>query len=283
MEYYSNYSFQIEDVKIRVTMVSYRKFRQILPMHCHGENIYEIHYVAGGRGTVILDSVSYGIEEGTLYVTGPNVFHEQIPEKDNPVTEFGLYLHVDSPHPQGTIMSAFCKEVRWVGRGRKELRHFMQQIILEHKRKDLGWEKKIPFLLAEFLIDCVRSYGSSLPQTDELPQPDETFFTHEIREENAQLVMDEMFLYEYREICLEGLAERLGFSVRQTQRFIRKIYHKSFSEKKREARMLAAVTMLSHTKMKITDISDNLGYSSVEHFSHAFSQYYGKSPREFRK
>ncbi len=47
--------------------------------------------------------------------------------------------------------------------------------------------------------------------------------------------------------------------------------------------MLAAVTMLSHTKMKITDISDNLGYSSVEHFSHAFSQYYGKSPREFRK
>lgn len=32
MEYYSNYSFEIEDVKIRVTMVSYRKFRQVLPM-----------------------------------------------------------------------------------------------------------------------------------------------------------------------------------------------------------------------------------------------------------
>ena len=148
MEYYSNYSFEIEDVKIRVTMVSYRKFRQVLPMHCHGENIYEIHYVAGGRGTVILDTVSYGIEEGTLYVTGPNVFHEQIPDKDNPVTEFGLYLHVDSPHPQGAIMSAFCREVRWVGRGRGELRHFMQQIILEHKRKDLGCKKKIKFLLA---------------------------------------------------------------------------------------------------------------------------------------
>ena len=105
----------------------------------------------------------------------------------------------------------------------------------------------------------------------------------DIKEENAQLVMDEMFLYEYKEICLESLAERLGFSARQTQRFIQKSYGKSFSEKKLEARMLAAVTMLSHTNMKITDISENLGYSSVEHFSNAFSKYYGKSPREYRR
>lgn len=283
MEYYSNYSFDIEDVKIRVTMVSYRKFRQILPMHCHGENIYEIHYVSGGKGKVILDSTSYEMEEGTLYVAGPNVFHEQIPEEENPVTEFGIYLHVDHSEPQGRIMSAFCREIKWVGRGREELNHLMQQIILEHGRKYLGWEKKISLLLAEFLIECARSYGTSLSFMDALPQPNETFFTHEIQEENAQLVMDEMFLYEYKQIRLEALAERLGFSVRQTQRFIRKIYHKSFSEKKQEARMLAAVTMLSHTKMKITEISENLGYSSIEHFSNAFSKYYGKSPREYRK
>lgn len=283
MEYYSNYSFDIEDVKIRVTMVSYRKFRQILPMHCHGENIYEIHYVSGGKGKVILDSTSYEMEEGTLYVAGPNVFHEQIPEEKNPVTEFGVYLQVDHSESQGNIMSAFCREKKWVGRGRKELHHLMQQIILEHGRKYLGWEKKISLLLAEFLIECTRSYGTSLSFMDTLPQPKETFFTHEIQEENAQLVMDEMFLYEYKQIRLEALAERLGFSVRQTQRFIQKIYHKSFSEKKQEARMLAAVTMLSHTKMKITEISENLGYSSIEHFSNAFSKYYGKSPREYRK
>lgn len=283
MEYYSNYSFEIEDVAIKVTMVSYRKFRQILPMHCHGENIYEIHYVSEGKGEVIIDSQRYGIGENTLYVTGPNVFHEQISDSGNPITEFGIYLQVDRNQPQGRIMSVFCENVIWMGKGRKQLRHLMQQILYEHERKSLGWTDKISLLLAEFIIECARSYECASCHEDLLPQPKENFFTHDIYEENAQLVMDEMFLYEYREITLETLAERLGFSVRQTQRFLQKSYGKSFSEKKREARMLAAVTMLLHTKMKITEISDELGYSSIEHFSSAFSKYYGKSPREYRK
>lgn len=283
MEDYGNYSFQIEDVVIRVTMVNYRKFRQTLPMHCHGENIYEIHYVSEGTGKVVIASQSYEIDKDTLYITGPNVFHEQIPEPDDPITEFGIYLQVNHSRPQGRIMSAFCEKEAWVGKGRKELRYLMQQIIVEYDQKRLGWMEKITLLLVEFVIECVRSYELFSSGKTSFPQPREAFFTHDIREENTQLVMDEMFLYEYREISLETLAERLGFSVRQTQRFIQKAYGKTFSEKKREAKMLAAVTMLSHTKMKITEISENLGYSSIEHFSNAFSKYYGKSPREFRK
>lgn len=283
MEYYSNYSFLIEDVTICVTMVSYRKFKRILPMHCHGENIYEIHYVTEGEGQVILNETNYEISKDILYVTGPNVFHEQISNSDNPIAEFGIYLHVDTIKSQGTIMSSFCEKTMWVGSARKEMRHLMEQIILEHEGKYLGWENKVSLLLSEFVIECVRSYETTLSYDSCLPKPKEVFFTHDIKEENAQLVMDEMILYEYKEICLESLAERLGFSARQTQRFIQKSYGKSFSEKKLEARMLAAVTMLSHTNMKITDISENLGYSSVEHFSNAFSKYYGKSPREYRR
>lgn len=283
MEDYSNYFFRIEGVEMRVTMVSYRKFTQILPMHCHGEHIYEIHYVSAGKGKVVLDSESYKIKAGSLYVTGPNVFHEQISDQDDPVTEFGIYLRVVRGRPEGRLMSVFCETDAWVGRGRDELRYLMQQILLEYEGKCLGWEEKVSLLLPEFLIECVRSYESSSSQVLDLPQPGETFLAHDIREENAQLVMDEIFLYEYKKIRLDALAKRLGFSIRQTQRFIRKFYGKSFSEKKQEARMLAAVTMLTHTPMKITEISEQLGYSSIEHFSNAFSRYYGKSPREYRK
>lgn len=283
MEDYSNYSFQIEGVEMRITMISYRKFRQILPMHCHGEHIYELHYVAGGKGEVVLDSKRYKLARGTLYVTGPNVFHEQISDQDDPVTEFGIYLRIVRGKPEGNLMSAFCETDAWVGRGRDVLRYLMQQILTEYEGKRRGWEAKISLLLPEFLIECVRSYESSSPHAMDLPRPGETFLAHDIRAENAQLVMDEIFLYEYKDIRLDALAKRLGFSIRQTQRFIQKFYGKSFSEKKREARMLAAVTMLTHTAMKITEISEQLGYSSIEHFSNAFSRYYGKSPREYRR
>lgn len=282
MEDYSSYFFHIEGVEIRVTMVSYRKFRQILPMHCHGERIYEIHYVSGGKGKVVIDSESHRIAAGSLYVTGPSVFHEQISDQDDPITEFGIYLQIVRGVPQGKLMSAFCETDSWVGRGREELDGLMRQILLEYEGKTLGWETKVSLLLSEFLIECVRGYESPSPPVQELPEPGETFLAHDIREENAQLVIDEIFLYEYKDIRLDALAKRLGFSIRHTQRFIRKCYGKSFSEKKREARMLAAVTMLTHTDMKIAEISEQLGYSSSEHFSNAFSRHYGKSPREYR-
>lgn len=283
MEDLSNYSFCIEDVAVRVMMVSYRKFMEVLPRHCHGENIYELHYVTEGKGKVFLEDTGYDLESGMLYVTGPNVCHEQISCQEDPITEFGVYLCVDRNQPQGEIMSFFCKNIRWVGQGREELGQLVAKIITEQEQRYLGWKEKISRILSEFLIECVRSYADFPIEHEKILEPDEDFCSHDIREENAQLVMDEMFLYDYREIRLETLAERLGFSTRQTQRFIRKYYGKSFSEKKREARMAAAVAMLSHTRMKITEISNNLGYSSLEHFSSAFSEYFEKSPSEYRK
>lgn len=47
--------------------------------------------------------------------------------------------------------------------------------------------------------------------------------------------------------------------------------------------MAAARLLLKNPSHTITDISIQLGYSSVEHFSAAFRQYYGMSAREWRK
>ena len=56
-----------------------------------------------------------------------------------------------------------------------------------------------------------------------------------------------------------------------------------FQQKKTEARMSAAVILLSNKNKSITSIAEELGYSSAEHFSSAFHKYYEMSPREYRK
>jgi len=81
----SGYRFLLEGVVVTIAMVSYRRFTEVMPEHAHGENVYELHYVEQGEGTVFLNKKEYRVEPGVLYITGPGVLHEQIPSKENPL------------------------------------------------------------------------------------------------------------------------------------------------------------------------------------------------------
>ncbi len=47
--------------------------------------------------------------------------------------------------------------------------------------------------------------------------------------------------------------------------------------------MAMAALKLSGSSDSITKISEDLGYSAIEHFSHAFKKYYGITARQYRK
>ncbi|HKL98867.1 MAG TPA: AraC family transcriptional regulator [Mobilitalea sp.] len=283
MDNQKNFFFHIEGVGIHILMVSYRRFLRVLPAHSHGENTYEIHYISDGYGTVLLNTKKYKVEPEVLFITGPGILHEQIPDNNNPMIEFGLYMHIQEGKPGGEIIQAFRANPMWFGKGNALTRHIMTQILKEMEWKPMGSTETIPLLLAQFLIESARCFNRKHSESQILPEPLGNFDTHSMKEENALLVIDEMFLYDYNDITLEKLSVRLGFSVRQTQRLLNKIYGKSFQEKKMEARMSAAATLLQNSPMNITVISEQLGYSSVEHFSSAFSKHFGMSPTKYRR
>ena len=64
---------------------------------------------------------------------------------------------------------------------------------------------------------------------------------------------------------------------------MKEYYGKTFQEKKAEARMSAAAILLEDKERSITSIANLLGYSSVEHFSSAFRNFYHVSPRQYRQ
>ena len=77
---------------IHVPMISYRRFSEPLPRHSHGKNAFELHYVTDGKGTVIIGKEEYALSSGVLYLTGPNIAHEQLPDESEPLTAPGQYL-----------------------------------------------------------------------------------------------------------------------------------------------------------------------------------------------
>lgn len=283
MENKAEYSFLLDETTVHVMDVTYRRFDQAVPAHIHGEDAYEFHYVTEGRGTVVLKEMPYEVFPGILYVTGPGIVHEQIPARGGFLTEFGVYVQVScAKSRKGTVLRALLDTSGFLGRGAAELSDLVSSLVREQTERQFGFEERVSHLLAEFLIVCARTYTNGPAQQRQEGQRGERQ-NPLARRVHSQLVMDEIFLYEYRDITLDALAGRLGFSVRQTQRWIRKIYGKSFQEKKLEARMSAAAMMLVNGEEKITGISERLGYSSIEHFSSAFSRYFGISPRSYRK
>ncbi len=63
--------------------------------------------------------------------------------------------------------------------------------------------------------------------------------------EKSAVIIEDYFLYEYQSLSLEELADRLGLGARQTGTPAEEALRKDLSPEKTEARMSAAVLLLS--------------------------------------
>lgn len=85
------------------------------------------------------------------------------------------------------------------------------------------------------------------------------------------------------ELMLKTVADYVGFSEKYfSTRFTRKCGC-TFINYLNDLRIRRAQELLVQTDMKIYEVSDAVGYSSVEHFNHMFKKKLCISPKDFRK
>jgi AraC-like DNA-binding protein len=81
---------------------------------------------------------------------------------------------------------------------------------------------------------------------------------------------------------LDGLAERLGLSPRQTARLVRGETGRSFRELKAAARLEHARKLLASSELSILEVALRAGWNSTSQFHEAFRRYVGVTPARFR-
>lgn len=81
---------------------------------------------------------------------------------------------------------------------------------------------------------------------------------------------------------IQTCAASMGVTVRTLQRML-DAEGASFSILLNQTRMQLATQYLSNSRMRITDVADMLGYSSIGAFTRWYSQVFGKPPRQARK
>ena len=272
-------SFSVEGKTLKAINIILEELTRKIPSHSHGKGCYELHYVSSGYGKTQVDGVFYDIRPNTLYVTGPQVEHSQIPSAENPMVEYCIYLVIPrsgkgsdiSAHSAATL---FEETAFWFGQDSRGMESLFRRLFYELRYKQTGYITEVQSLLAQLVIALVRNYE----------QPDKPVpgFVPSNLSDSKSIILEEYFLYEYADLSLERLAARLALSTRQTERLIRELYNKTFRQKKTEARMSAAALLLSDPERNISSSAEELGYSSVEHFSTAFRRYYGESASAYR-
>ncbi len=273
--------FTMENVNFYALHIACERFLRSIPSHSHSDNSYEIHYIPFGKGKVKIDRVLYQVIPNTLYVTGPHIEHEQIPDKEDPMIEYCIYLKLDKKNYDKkkeklqSYLDIFESTKIWFGQDNQSIHPLMQQIFLELENKYTGYQKQVETLLQQLVIQLIRNFENKQKSQKQYKPSDLAY--------SKYFIIEEYFLFEYKMLSLEDLSSRLGLSPRQTERLLKKHYGKTFLQKKAEARMSAASILLMDPNKRITEIALDLGYSSVEHFSNAFGRYYHKSARDYRK
>ncbi len=284
-----NIHFSIDNYSFYALNIVFERFLRSIPLHSHSRNSYEVHYIPYGHGKARIDNNSYEVRPNTLYITGPHVAHEQTPDKKDPMAEYCIYLKLEkkhlSPARQKNVefISRFEKTSFWYGQDTQNIYPILQMIFYELEHQDTGYMTEVETLLKQLIVRLIRNYEYRDKEQNLSDKGSKAHFGPSNLFDRKYIVIEESFLYEYKDLTLDLLSTRLGLSPRQTERLLKAHYGKTFLQKKSEAKMSAALLLLADSEKQITQIAYQLGYSSVEHFSTAFKRYYKKSARDYRK
>ena len=276
-----NLAFTIGDVAFTVLSISNEQMLNPIPRHSHSRNSYEIHYISYGYGTLIADEIKYDIIPGTFFMTGPGIFHEQISDPNDPMREYGVYLKVSLSQDgiKDETLKAFLDRKFFLGPADMEIYELMKSLINELEQRPFGYRLMSSAILQQLILQISRQYQRT--ENEKISGTNANLPNN--HEDQTYLIIEEAFLYNYRDITLEKLSEMLGLSCRQTERLLLKHYNKTFLQKKKEARMSAACILLKDAGQSIASVAYNLGYSSSEHFTNAFKNYFHITPSSYKR
>lgn len=279
-----NINIKFGNISINVLYMHYGFFHSSVKEHIHSNNCYEIHLITVGEGTLIANNKKYEIKPNSLFVTGPNIFHEQITNLSNPMFEYCICFQLSKikfmPISEESmiyekISNIFMTNTFWFGQDTQNILDLICKLDYELKNKNLGYYINVKNFIEEFIVSLVRNYEKSSNCVDFIP-------TKSIDDKRLSLI-DDFFMGSYENITLTELSKKICLSTRQTERIIEKYYGLSFNEKKLNAKMSAIASLLTTTSYSISKISELTGFSSLEHLSAAFKKHYNISASAYRK
>lgn len=253
-------------------------WEQCDPSHSFGpaaRNHYLFHYVVSGTGTLYAanskgESIVYQVKSGQGFMLFPGQICTYIADREIP-WEY-TWVEFDGLRVKETIELAGLSPDQPVYKARyKDIAETMKEemlYIVNHKTES-------PFHLIGHLylfIDCLLRSSTSAQISKGNSLRD--FYIKEafsFIEQNFQ-----------NDISVEDIAASCGLN----RSYFGKIFHENTGKSPQDFlityRMTKAAELLKLTELSVADIGNAVGYPNQLHFSRAFKNVYGSSPRHWR-
>lgn len=251
---------------------------QCEPAHSFGpaaRNHYLFHYVISGTGTLMADdskgnTKTYSVKSMQGFMIFPGQITTYIADKELP-WEY-VWVEFDGLRAKSIVESAgLTMDTPIYHAQSKSLREDMMNEMLYMTQNRESSPFHLIGHLYMFLDYMMRSSaGTNIQKGSQLRD----FYIHE-----ALNFMEHNF---QNDISVEDVATVCGLNRSYFGKIFKQAVGKSPQEFLLSYRMVKATELLKLTQLSIGDISQAVGYDNQLHFSRAFKNIYGMSPREWR-
>lgn len=251
---------------------------QCKPAHSFGpaaRNHYLFHYVISGTGTLMADDSSgetktYSIKSMQGFMIFPDQITTYIADKNMP-WEY-IWIEFDGLRAKSIVDAAGLSPDNPVYKARsKELRESMMKEMIYIAENGNSSPFHLMGHLYLFIDYLARSAAEmKIRQGSKLRD----FYIHE-----ALAFIEQNF---QNDITVEDIAEVCGLNRSYFGKIFKEAVGKSPQDFLLNYRMVKAAELLKLTKLSVGDISNAVGYDNQLHFSRAFKNIYGISPKNWR-
>lgn len=253
--------------------------------HCHSS--YELHYIPYGKGRLTAGGRSFQISPMTLYLTGPDVYHEQIGDPADPMAEYCINFEIikkqvkpdkktgNPDKDSKSIEKLLSGTSFWFGNDEYNCINLFEKIMEEINRKHIGYYLNIRNYLSIILLNTIRCYSSDQLSPNAPPVKAVT--------DKWRLICDQYVQNNWNTRTINELASHLGVSIRHLNRIFVKYYGMSFHKKLTLVRMENAANQLAETSMSVREIAELVGYDDHCYFCRIFKKHFHMTALEYRK
>lgn len=251
----------------------------------HTHNYFEINFVSSGSCTFYFEKESRTLREGELCIIAPGSMHDLhiaddstvycimlrkstfntsffslLSQKDLLSHFFRTILQGDS-HPNYLLF--FVKSTDWI---KTIIRNALGECQKNDSYSNISCISWINLLFSALL----RGYNDTLQ-----------FYNYQMGSDFSLVL--QYIQHNYQTLTLSSLAEFFHYSEPHLSTLIKQNTGYNFTELIKQLRMADAVSYLTNTNMKVSEIAEQVGYNSADHFSRVFRSTYKVSPQEYRK
>lgn len=244
----------------------------------HKHSFVEFHYVYGGKETLFFpkEDKRVSLTGGMIAMIPRGLYHCAETEEESFVSRVCFNFSMDTEGASGNpILPVFQSTGQALILKDAAISAAMDRwrSILEDDKDPMGQTREGVALL-DVVLDIFRrlSEGKSVPLRQ-----------NQTKQRQKWLIEEHIFTRYHAPEGLEGLAQKLYLSPRQTRKLVKSFYGEDYKTLIIRQRMEMAQIFLESQQLSLEEVAEKIGYRSYSGFHLAFVRQFGITPGQYRE